>query len=86
MKKPKIKMINGYVLIKDEPIEENVTDCGIILPKQVFQRIAKIHAVGENSKFKVGEKIVKPIGKSTPVTIDDVEYECIKETLIFAKL
>ena len=84
--RPKIKMLNGYVLMKDEPIDENVTESGIILPKTVFQRFAKIYAVGKDSKFKAGDTIVKPIGKSTPVTINDVEYECIKESLIFAKL
>lgn len=84
--KMKIKMLNGYVLIKDLPIEENVTENGIILPKQTYQRNAEIIAVGEDSKFKSGDIIIKPIGRTTPVTIDDTEYECIKENLIFAKV
>lgn len=82
----KIKMLNGYILIKDEPFTENVTEGGIILPNKGYQRVAKIHAVSKDSKFKVGDLIVKPIGRTTPVTIDDIEYECIKESLIFAKL
>ena len=85
-KKMKIKMLNGYALIKDLPLEENVTEHGIILPKDTYQRNAEIIAVGEESKFKAGDIIIKPIGRTTPVTIDDVEYECIKEELIFAKV
>jgi len=79
-------MLNGYVLIKDLPLKDTVTQSGIIIPKTNYQRMAKICAVSENSKFKVGEKIVKPIGKTTPVTINNVDYECIKETFIFAKI
>ena len=79
-------MLNGYVLIKDLPLEETVTEAGIIIPKATYQRVAKICAVAKDSKFKVGEKIVKPIGKTTPVTIDNVDYECIREELIFAKI
>jgi len=84
--KPKIKMINGYVLIKDKPIEETKTESGIIIPKERYQRIAEIVAVPEKSKFKIGDVIVKPIGKTTPVKINDIEYECIKESIIFAKM
>ena len=79
-------MLNGYVLIKDLPLQDNVTENGIIIPKDKYQRVAQICAVCEDSKFFVGEIIIKPIGRSTPVKIDDVEYECIRESLIFAKL
>lgn len=79
-------MLNGYVLIKDLPLEETVTGAGIIIPKTAYQRIAEICAVAKDSRFKVGEKIVKPIGRTTPVTIDNVDYECIKESFIFAKI
>lgn len=79
-------MLNGYVLIKDLPLQDNVTENGIIIPKDKYQRVAQICAVCEDSKFLVGEIIIKPIGRSTPVKIDDVEYECIRESLIFAKL
>jgi len=83
---PKIKMLNGYVLIKDRVSKETKTESGIIIPNDKYQRIAEIVAVPAISKFKVGDVIVKPIGKTTPVKIDDVEYECIKESLIFAKM
>ena len=79
-------MVNGYLLMKDLPLKETVTSTGIIIPSVAYQRVAQICAVGENSKFKVGDVIVKPIGKSTPVTINDINYECIKESYVFAKL
>lgn len=81
-----IQMLNGYVLIKDIQTEDIITKNGIIIPKDKYQRISEIYAVNENSKFKVGDVIIKPIGKTTPVKIDNIEYECIKETLIFAKM
>lgn len=81
-----IQMLNGYVLIKDVQTEEITTKSGIIIPKDKYQRISEIYAVNENSKFKVGDVIIKPIGKTTPVKIDNIEYDCIKESLIFAKM
>lgn len=81
-----VTMKNGYVMIKDVPQEERKTESGLILPKAKYNRIAEIVAVCEGSKFNVGDTIVKPIGRSTPVTIDGVDYECIKEDIIFAKL
>lgn len=79
-------MKNGYVMIQDVIPEERKTESGIILPKEKYNRVAKIIAVCEDSKFKVGDLIIKPIGRSTPVRIDGVDYECIKEDIIFAKI
>ena len=81
-----ITMKNGYVMIQDVIPEERKTESGIILPKEKYNRIAKIISVCEGSKFKEGDLIIKPIGRSTPVRIDGVDYECIKEDIIFAKL
>lgn len=81
-----VKMQNGYVMIKDEPLFEEKTESGIILPKQHYQRVATVVAVGENSKFKVGDRILKPIGHTTPVYIGTKTYECLKEERIFAKM
>lgn len=83
---PKIKMLNGYIMIKDLPLEDIITKTGLIIPKDKYQRIAEVYAVGEDSKFQVGDIIIKPIGKTTPVKINDVEYECIRESFIFAKM
>ena len=40
----------------------------------------------EGSTLKEGDIIIKPIGRSTPIKIDGVKYECIKEGFIFAKV
>lgn len=79
-------MKNGYVMLKDEPIVEEKTDSGLILPKAKYQRVASVVAVPEGSRFNIGDKVLKPIGHSTPVTIDGEVYECVKEERIFARL
>lgn len=82
----KVEMVNGYVLVKDEKLEDITTKGGIIIP-QKWQRIATIVAVPEGeTKYSVGDKIIKPIGKGTPITLDGVEYEAIKGELLFARL
>ena len=82
----KIQMRNGYVLIKDEKLEDITTKGGIVLP-QKWQRIATIVAVPDGeTKFNVGDRIIKPIGKGTPITIDGEEYEAIRGNLLFARL
>ncbi len=79
-------MVNGYVLVKDEKLEDITTKAGIVIP-QKWQRIATIVAVPEGeTKYKVGDRIVKPIGKGTPITLDGVEYEAIRGSLLFARL
>lgn len=82
----KIKMVNDYVMIQDLKLEDEVLDSGIIIPKAKYQRLAKVVVVGAESKFKEGDVIIKPIGRSTPISIDGEYYECIKEGLIFAVL
>ena len=42
--------------------------------------------VYDGSILKEGDIIIKPIGRSTPLTIDGVKYDCIKEGFIFAKI
>lgn len=79
-------MVNGYVLVKDEKLEDITTKGGIIIP-QKWQRVATIVAVPEGeTKYRVGDRIVKPIGKGTPITIDGETYEAISGDLLFARL
>lgn len=83
----KIEMQNDYVMLRDLELSEVKTESGIILGKLKYQRLAEIVAVPENEEhFKVGDVVVKPIGRGTPVTIDDVDYECVKKNLLFAKI
>jgi hypothetical protein len=42
--------------------------------------------VGENSKLKPGDVVIKPIGRTTPIKLNGVIYDCIKESFIFAKI
>ena len=44
------------------------------------------HPVYEGSKLKEGDIIIKPIGRTTPIKIDGITYDCIREGFIFAKL
>lgn len=78
-------MKNGYILIQDIK-NENVTSSGIYVPDEQYNRFARVLKTYEGSVLKEGDIILKPIGRSTPLTIEGVKYDCIKEGFIFAKL
>lgn len=80
-----IEMKNGYILIQDIKYE-TITSSGLYVPDEQYNRFAKVLKVYEGSKLKEGDIIIKPIGRSTPLTIDGVKYDCIKEGFIFAKI
>lgn len=80
-----IEMKNGYILIQDIK-NETVTPSGLYIPDEQYNRFARVMKVYEGSTLKEGDIIVKPIGRSTPIKIDGVKYDCIKESFIFAKL
>ena len=80
-----IELKNGYILIQDIK-NETVTQSGLYIPDEQYNRFAKVMKVYEGSTLKEGDIIVKPIGRSTPIKIDGVRYECIKEGFIFAKI
>ena len=80
-----IELKNGYILIQDVK-NEIVTQSGIYIPNEQYNRFARVLIVGEGSSLKEGDVIIKPIGRTTPIKIDGVKYECIKEGFIFAKV
>ena len=80
-----IELKNGYILIQDVK-NETVTPSGLYVPEEQYNRFARVLKTYEGSTLKEGDIIVKPIGRSTPVTIDGVKYDCIKEGFIFAKI
>jgi len=80
-----IEMKNGYILIQDIK-NETITKSGIYIPDEQYNRFAKVLKTYDGSTLKEGDVIVKPINRSTPITIDGVKYDCIKEAFIFAKL
>ena len=79
-----ISLKNGYILIQD--IKNETTPSGIIIPDETYNRFARVIKTYEGSTLTSGDIIIKPIGRSTPVKINDVTYDCIKEGFIFAKV
>lgn len=78
-------MKNGYILIQDIK-NETITDSGLYIPDEKYNRFARVLKTGENSKLKVGDVIIKPIGRTTPIKLNGVVYDCIRESFIFAKI
>ncbi len=79
-----IELKNGYIIIKDVVNEK--TQSGIYIPDDKYNRFARVLKVGENSKLKPGDVVIKPIGRTTPIKLNGVVYDCIKESFIFAKI
>ena len=79
-----ISLKNGYILIQD--IKNETTSSGIIIPDETYNRFAKDVKTYDGSILTPGDIIIKPIGRSTPVKINNVTYDCIKEGFIFAKV
>lgn len=84
MKNIPIDLKNGYILIQD--IKDTTLKSGLYVPDEKYNRFARVLAVGENSIFNVGDVILKPIGRSTPIKLDGEIYETIREGFIFAKV
>ena len=79
-----ILLKNGYILIQD--VKNETTTSGIIIPDETYNRFARVLKTYEGSILKQGDIIIKPIGRTTPVKINDITYDCIKEGFIFAKV
>lgn len=80
-----IEMKNGYILIQDIK-NETVTSSGLYIPDEQYNRFARVLKTYEGSILKEGDIIIKPLGRTTPLNIGGVKYDCIKEGFIFAKL
>ena len=79
-----IELKNGYILIQD--IKNETTSSGIIIPDETYNRFARVVKTYEGSKLTEGDIIIKPIGRTTPVKINEIIYDCLKEGFVFAKL
>lgn len=79
-----ITLKNGYILIQD--IKNETTQSGIIIPDETYNRFARVLKTYEGSTLTAGDIIIKPIGRTTPIKINNVIYDCIKEGFIFAKV
>lgn len=80
-----IEMKNGYILIQDIK-NETVTQAGLYIPDEQYNRFARVLKTYEGSTLKDGDIVIKPINRDTPLKIDGVVYHAIKESFIFAKL
>ena len=78
-------MKNGYILIQDIK-NETITSSGLYIPDEQYNRFARVLKTYEGSILKEGDIVIKPINRTTPLTIAGVRYDCIKEGFIFAKL
>lgn len=79
-----ITLKNGYILIQD--IKNETTQSGIIIPDETYNRFARVLKTYEGSLLSPGDIIIKPIGRTTPIKINDIIYDCIKEGFVFAKV
>lgn len=79
-----IELKNGYILIQD--IKNETTSSGIIIPDETYNRFARVVKTYEGSKLTEGDIIIKPIGRTTPVKINEIIYDCLKEGFVFAKV
>lgn len=78
-------MKNGYVLIQDIR-NETITKSGLYVPDEKYNRFARVVKTGPDSILKPGDVILKPIGRTTPIKVDGVLYDCLKECFVFAKI
>ena len=78
-----IEMKNDYILIKDI---KNETISGVYIPDERYNRYARVLKTNKNSILNVGDVIVKPIGRTTPIKINGETYDCLKEGFVFAKI
>ena len=85
MKNIPIELKNGYILMQDVK-NETITQSGIYIPNEQYNRFARVMKSYEGSILKEGDIVIKPINRDTPLKIDGVVYRAIKESLIFAKL
>ena len=80
-----IELKNGYILIQDIK-NETVTESGLYIPDEQYNRFARVLKTYEGSSLKEGDIIIKPINRDTPIKINGITYRAIRESFIFAKL
>ena len=78
-----ISMENGYILTK--PVVDE-TIFGIHIPNDEHNRFSRVLKTCENSVLNVGDIIIHPIGRSTPVKINGEIYHTMREGFVFAKI
>lgn len=79
-----MKMKNDYILTQEIEQRERITDSGLIIPEEKYNRIALVIEASNNLEIKKGDKIVKTIGKGTEYTFDGNKFEILHINHILA--
>ena len=79
-----MKMKNSYILTQEIEQGERITDSGLIIPEEKYNRIALVIEASNNLEVKKGDKIVKTIGKGTEYTFDGNKFEILHINHILA--
>jgi len=79
-----MKMKNDYILTQEIEQGERITDSGLIIPEEKYNRIALVIEASNNLEVKKGDKIVKTIGKGTEYTFDGNKFEILHINHILA--
>ena len=72
-----MKMKNDYILTQEIEQGERITDSGLIIPEEKYNRIALVIEASNNLEVKKGDKIVKTIGKGTEYTFEGDKFEIL---------
>ena len=72
-----MKMKNDYILTQEIEQGERITDSGLIIPEEKYNRIALVIEASNNLEVKKGDKIVKTIGKGTEYTFEGEKFEIL---------
>lgn len=94
MKEVQMDMMNGYILIQDIK-NEIITKSGLYVPETDNNRFSRVVKTFPNSVLNVGDVIIKPLGRTTPIRLTVKEengeiheeiFDCIREGFVFAKI
>tara|TARA_R110001599_G_scaffold167251_1_gene357147 strand:- start:2371 stop:2616 length:246 start_codon:yes stop_codon:yes gene_type:complete len=80
-----MKMKNKHLLVREIQIQQK-TSGGLLLPKEKWNRIAEVVLVCNDSILKPGDKVIRNVGRSTPIEFNKDQLEMIHEDWIMAKI
>ena len=72
-----MKMKNDYILTQEIEQGERITDSGLIIPEEKYNRVALVIEASDSLEVKKGDKIVKTIGKGTEYTFEGEKFEIL---------
>ena len=79
-----MKMKNDYILTQEIEQSERITESGLIIPEEKYNRVALVIEAPDNLEVKKGDKIVKTIGKGTEYTFEGDKFEILHINHILA--